>query len=127
MRKQWCSSYTEGVIMAWQNTIGDGANSLTATSITAAGTTQATATILLAQDNEVTTVASGAGVVVTNLLLPGENMTVFNAGANAVKVYPPTGVQINALGSNNGFSLSPNTGVMLRMVSTSRIFGVLSA
>ena len=113
--------------MAWQNTIGDGANSLAATGISAAGTTQATATILLAQDNEVTTVASSSGVVVTNLLLPGENMTVFNAGANAVKVYPPTGVQINALGSNNGFSLSPNTGVMLRMVSTSRIFGVLSA
>ena len=60
----------------------------TATSVSAAGTTQGTATELSAADNEVTTVASGAGVVLSSKLAPGDLQTVFNAGANALKVYP---------------------------------------
>ena len=114
--------------MALVNWIGGGdANGLTGTSISAAGTTQATATVLLAQDNEVTTVASGAGVVVSPLFNPGEEMTIFNAGANALTVYPRLGLKINALPVNAGFSLGTNTGVLLRCVSTTRIFGGLSA
>jgi len=114
--------------MAFQNVIGGGANAyLTATGIAAAGTTQGTATTLTGQDNEVSTVSANTGVIVHPLFAPGEEMTVFNAGANPLKVYPPTGLQINALPANTGFLLSPNTGVLLRCVSTTRIFGVLSA
>ena len=114
--------------MALANVIGggDGAG-LTGTAISAAGTTQATATTLYAQENEVTTVAANAGVVMSPLFDPGEIMTVFNAGANPLKVYPPSGMQINALPANQAMLLSPNTGVLFRCVSTTRVFGVLSA
>ena len=98
-----------------------------ATSISAAGTTQGTATELAAADNEVSTVAAGAGVVLSSKLAAGDEQTVFNAGANALKVYPPSGMKINALAANAAMTLGTNTGVYFKCVSTTRVFGVLSA
>ena len=106
---------------------GAAAAGLTGTSISAAGTTQATATQLYAEDNEVSTVASGAGVVMNALIQPGEMQTVFNVGSNPLKVYPPSGLGINALSANAAITLAVNTGIMLKCVSTTRVFGVLSA
>lgn len=114
--------------MALQNVIGGASEAgLVATGISAAGTTQATATELKAEDSEVTTVASGAGVSLNKLLSPGEIQTVFNVGANALKVYPPTGMGINALTVNAAMILPTNTGCFFKCVSTTRVFGVLSA
>ena len=114
--------------MALQNVIGDGDGAgLDETGITATGTTQATAYLLRAQNSEVTTVAAGSGVVVSNHLTAGRQQVIFNAGANALKVYPRTGTQINALPTNQAFYLAPNTGVLLQCVSSTRILGVLSA
>lgn len=114
--------------MALVNYIGDGDGAgLTETGITATGTTQATAYLLRNENSEVTTVAVGTGVVVSNHLNPGRQQTIFNTGANPVKVYPRLGLQINALGTNIPFLLSPNTGVLLIGISSTRIFGVLSA
>ena len=99
----------------------------TATSVSAAGTTQGTATELTAADSEVTTVASGAGVALSSKLAPGDEQCVFNAGANSLKIYPPSGFKINALSTNAAMLLAVNTGVMFKCVSTTRVFGVLSA
>ena len=97
------------------------------TSVSAAGTTQGTATELTAADSEVTSVASGAGVVLSSLATAGDEQTVFNGGANPLKVYPPSGQQINSLTANLHMTLAVNTGVMFKKVSSSRWFGVLSA
>lgn len=97
------------------------------TSISAAGTTQGTATELTAADNELTTVAAGSGVALSASLAAGDSQTVFNAGANAVKVYPPSGMKINALAANAPMTLATNTGCIFKCVSTTRVFGVLSA
>ena len=99
----------------------------TATSVSAAGTTQGTATELTAADSEVSTVASGAGVVLASKLAAGDQQTVFNAGANSLKIYPPSGFKINALASNAPMTLATNTGCFFKCVSTTRVFGVLSA
>ena len=98
-----------------------------ATSISAAGTTQATATELTSADNEVTTVASGAGVVLFSTATAGDTQTVFNAGANALRVYPQSSQRINALPLNQHITLATNTGCLFKMVSSTRWFGVLSA
>ena len=98
-----------------------------ATSVSAAGTTQGTATELTAADNELTTVAAGAGVALASALAAGDSQTVFNAGANAVKVYPPVGMRINALATNAAMTLATNTGCLFKCISTTRVFGVLSA
>ena len=114
--------------MAFVNWLGGGANNgLAGTGISAAGTTQGTATTLFAQENEVTTVASGAGVIINPLFAPGEAMSVLNLGANALMVYPPSGMKINALPTNQGMQLGLNTAVMFRCISTTRIAGFLSA
>jgi hypothetical protein len=99
----------------------------TATSVSAAGTTQGTATELAAADNEVTTVASGAGVILSSKLSAGDEQTVFNGGVNPLKVYPPSGMSINSLTANLPMTLAVNTGVLFKCVSTTRVFGVLSA
>lgn len=98
-----------------------------AASISAAGTTAGTATELVNADSEVTTVASGAGVILASRLTPGDEQTVFNAGANPLKVYPTNGMKINALAANAPMLLAVNTGCLFKCVSTARVFGVLSA
>ena len=116
--------------MALQNVIGGGTDTgLLETGISAAGTTQATATQLRAQNSDVETVASGSGVILNSLLpvMPNTEQTVFNSGANVLKVYPPTGMQINDLTTNVAMNLAPNTGVLFKVVSSTRVFGVLSA
>ena len=99
----------------------------TGTGISAAGTTQGTATELTSADNEITTVAAGSGVILNATLAAGDSQTAFNAGANAVKVYPPTGFKINALSTNAAMQLATNTGCLFKCVSSTRVFGVLSA
>ena len=98
-----------------------------ATSVSAAGTTQGTATELTSADSEVTTVSAGTGVVLSSQLAAGDEQSVFNAGANALKVYPPSGMKINSLAANAAMTLGTNTGVIFKCVSTTRVFGVLSA
>lgn len=78
-------------------------------SVSAAGTVQGDATALTAQINVVTTVASGAGVI-----LPTHGpIWIRNAGANALKIWPPVGDAINALGTNNAATLAVGGSVML--------------
>lgn len=99
----------------------------TATSISAAGTNQATATQLTAADNEVTTVADGTGVVLSSAISAGDTQSVFNAGANPLKVYPPSGFSLNALPANAAMTLAKNTGCLYKCMSSTRVMGVLSA
>ena len=99
----------------------------TGAALSAAGTTQGTATELVNADSELTTVAAGAGVVLSSGLASGDQQTVFNAGANAVKIYPPSGMSINALAANAPMTLATNTGVIFKCISATRVFGVLSA
>lgn len=71
--------------------------------LTATGTTQGTALALTSDINGVTTTASGSGVILSS---SQREVVVANAGANALSVYPPSGAQINALGTNNPFSVA---------------------
>jgi hypothetical protein len=58
----------------------------TATGLTAAGTTLATALVLAAQANVILTTAASTGVSLPNVI--GAKIWVYNAGANALSVYP---------------------------------------
>jgi TRAP-type mannitol/chloroaromatic compound transport system permease large subunit len=74
-------------------------------SVTAAGTTQATATALESEWNVIT-----GGLINTGVVLDGFNVgvstTVFNASGTTKKIYPPSGMAIDALGTNNPYSLA---------------------
>lgn len=98
-----------------------------ALAVSAAGTTISDATQLKATNNTVTTVASGAGVLLYDGVI-GDTIYIYNGGANALKVYPPTSSQtINQLSAGTAISLGVNTAVMLKKFSATAWIGWLSA
>jgi len=80
---------------------------LVGTGLTAAGTTQATALALQSEWNDVSSTPSNSGVIL-NAFGIGFNSVVFNEGGATLKVYPPVGCAIDALGTNAAYSLGNN-------------------
>lgn len=97
-----------------------------ATALSAAGTTQGTATEVTTSTAAFSTVASGAGAVLDNEAVGGDAQLVYNGGANALSVYPPSGAQINALGLNNAMLLPVKTACDFRCLSSTAWTGILS-
>lgn len=86
------------------------------TTLTAVGTTRATGLALTAQSNIITTAAASTGVVLPSAALVGIGgwVDVFNAGANAIKVY--------AAGTDTIDTIAGATGVTLTNAKTARFF-----
>ncbi len=93
--------------------------------LTAAGTNQGTALALKNADNEVTTVASGTGVILY-AGSPGDTQTVYNAGTNVLTVYPPSGSKINSLPTNQGVLIQTNTACEFKCLTSTRWMAILS-
>lgn len=74
--------------------------------ITATGASQATAQLLIASVNEIKTTPLGSGVMLPPNGPIVQAVVIWNGGTNPLSVYPQINGQINALGSNNPFSLS---------------------
>lgn len=90
------------------------------TGLTSTGINQATALQLSSQWNEVDTVASGTGVLLSAYQV-GQSQVVFNQGVNALLVYPPPGSQINSLGNNAAFSMAAGTRATFDFLSAAQI------
>jgi hypothetical protein len=99
-----------GIYTPGAATVGSasGAQNTVATGLSGAGTTQSTATALAADINMFSTVAANSGATLP-AMNPGDVLTVFNGGANSLKLYPPTGGQINALGANAAYAIATAT------------------
>ena len=87
--------------------------------LTATGTTQGTAYTVGLGTAYFSTVAANTGAVL-QAGAPGDEVWIHNAGANALTVYPPSGAQINAAGTNTGVSLATNTGLLLKCISATQ-------
>lgn len=96
------------------------------TAVSAAGTTQATATELKSSTNSVTTVAASSGVILSACDI-GDDQTVYNATTTALNVYPDTGSTINQLSANTQIVLAPYTGAFFKRVTTTAWLAFLSA
>lgn len=95
--------------------------------ISAAGTTQGTATLVQADANLVSTVGASSGVILYNGVV-GDSCWVFNDnGANTLTIYPPVGSKINNLATNAGIALATNSNVLLAKVTSTRWVALLSA
>jgi hypothetical protein len=73
------------------------------TGISAAGSTQGTATAITKEMNVVSTVSSGQGVVLPTAVA-GMVVTITNTSANSLLVYPATGGAVNSLAANAGYT-----------------------
>lgn len=98
-----------------------------ATGLSAAGSTQGTATALTAGINMVSTVAASTGVKLLTPTIAGVWQLVYNGGANPLNVYPQTSGTINSLSANTPIILAPATAVTFYAASTTAWVGVLSA
>jgi hypothetical protein len=83
--------------------------------ISAAGNSQGTATVLGALVSEITTCAASAGVVLPTSMQIGQWAFVINAGANALTVYPPGAATFY----NSGASVSVGVGKCVTVIRTS--------
>jgi len=72
-------------------------------SVSAAGSTQGTGTVLTTEFNMVSTITSGSGVVLPNATA-GMAIVIVNSSANTLLVYPASGAAINSLSTNVGYS-----------------------
>jgi len=101
-----------------------------ATGITAAGSTQGTATALNAAVNLVSTVAAGANGVILPAAEISDQLYVYNddgAGGDSLTVYPDSGSKINGGATNSGVSLAANTMMLFKKVTSTRWVAMLSA
>ena len=90
--------------------------------VTAAGSSQTTATVCTGEFIEVGTASSNTGI----LLPDGASIyVVYNGGSNPVKVYPPVGEYMN--GSQNAAFSVTNAKSAIIFRSNGRYIGVLSA
>jgi len=94
--------------------------------VTAAGTTQATATVLTADYVTVTTSTAGSGVMVAPAN-GGRNATISNISSNPINVYPNTGHSFDQLAVNIPISLPVGGLIELFGQSTSRWNTTLNA
>ncbi len=76
------------------------------TGIEAVGTTQANATPLTAQWNEVDSATAANAGVLLEALQTGQSQVVVNVSGVSIDVWPQPGSQINALGVNQPFPLA---------------------
>ena len=94
--------------------------------ITAAGTTQGTATAVTADLGIVSTATTGQGVILY-AAVPGDDQWIYNGTSTDIKVYPPSGSKFNQLSANSGFTLAPSVGVMCKTVSSTQMLAIMSA
>ncbi len=94
-----------------------------ATGISAAGTTQGTATAITKSFNEVTTVSVSQGVVLPSPEA-GEILLVANQGANALNIYPASGHSINNLSANTAQSLATDARRIFFAVTSSKWYAL---
>ena len=94
--------------------------------VSAAGTTQTDAQLLINGISYVDTVAAGSGVRL-NVGQVGVSQMVYNAGANPLLVYPPSDYNINQLSADAAITLATNTNCVFWTLNSTQIIAMLSA
>ena len=88
-----------------------------ATGLTAAGTTQATAYAISSSSSQFTTVPAGSGAILGQVPVGG-SVTIYNDGANALSVYPPSGAAFANQAANSPSSVPAGASAIYRRLST---------
>ena len=102
-------------------------NGQTNLTVSAAGTTSATATTLTASNNLITTCGSGAGVILPAAEINDEIWVWNGTGTNTLSVYPDSGSTINQLAADVPGNVPPYGGAIFRKVSKTAWWVNLSA
>lgn len=109
----------------WNSTFAGKDNVSTSAVISAAGTTQGTATLLSSRYSVVTTVAANTGVELA--VEVSQPQVVFDRGANTLSVYPTSGAQIESLGTNVPYTIAAGSQALFVCVSSSQCYAQASS
>ena len=96
----------------------------TSPAVSAAGTTQATATALTSDFNVVTTVTASSGVRLMTPVTGGASICIINRGLNILNVYPATGGQFNTVGVNVAVTIAVNGVGKFMAASTTQWYSI---
>jgi hypothetical protein len=88
--------------------------------VTAAGTNQATAATLTALITVVTSVPASTGVMVATTLY--QIQVIINAGANALSIYPRTGMAFGTASANAAIQLDAGQAISLIATSSTQAY-----
>ena len=89
--------------------------------VSAAGTSQGTATVLTYEVVQVTSASGSAdGVLLVAGSSAGRTFSIANESGQAIKVYPPSGAAIDDLGTNNYYALADNAHKQFTSVSATK-------
>ena len=100
----------------------------TVTALTAAGTTQGTATTITASHAIFTTVTSSAYGGILKLLDAGEESWVANADTvEPLYIYPPSGCQFNGRTANLHAVIPAGKSACFKFINSTQIIAVISA
>jgi len=91
--------------------------------VSAAGTTQGTATALTVDYNVITTAAASSGVVLPTATA-GRRIVIVNKGANTLSIYPATGGTIDALSANAAIQIAANGSIEIMASSTTQWYSI---
>jgi hypothetical protein len=81
----------------------------TSVGVSAAGTTQASATVITSFISVITTVPASSGVILPS----GVRSLIMNRGVNSLFIYPPVGGTLESLAANAPFSLQPGADAII--------------
>ncbi len=98
-----------------------------AAGVAAAGNSQGTATALTTHISEVTGSDGTKGVVLPASVAGLEIAVINTVAGSALKVYPPSGSQIDALGANAALSLAGAKSVILRCTTSTQWYSMVGA
>jgi hypothetical protein len=91
--------------------------------VSAAGTTQGTATALTVDYNVITTAAASSGVVLPTATA-GRRIVIVNKGANTLSIYPATGGTIDALSANAAIQVAANGSIQIMASSITQWYSI---
>lgn len=97
---------------------------------TATGSTQGTAFAIGFATTEFTTVAASTGAILpstTGRASGGDEIEIFNNGANALAVYPPVGFRIGTASANASVSVPAGKGALFFVRGDGNYFSIVSA
>lgn len=103
-------------------------NPSTNASVAAAGVNQANATQLDYQNNQIASATAGSadGVKLWGASSQGgDEAFIANGAAASVKIYPATGGQINALGTNNPLTITSGQRAILKSVTSTQWYSIV--
>lgn len=88
------------------------------TGLTATGTSNADALVVSSHLNAFSTVASSTGAILSTVFTPGDEIYIYNGGANTLTIYPPVTSPLSTIDNGSSATIVTLKGIRLVLGAT---------